>query len=132
MESFAKTSGSKGLQLYAAPARGRHGTRCATKRTRSLASSSQSTEISSSPTCAGPCADNRVLIDWSQNHVAKTTVAAYSVRAMPDPSVSTPVTLDEVHRCAKKKDPAVLRFTTDEVLRRVDKHGDLFAPLAPA
>jgi bifunctional non-homologous end joining protein LigD len=73
--------------------------------------------------------ENRVLIDWSQNHVAKTTVSVYSVRAMPEPFVSTPVTFDEVRRCAKKKDPAVLRFTTDQVLRRVDKSGDLFAPL---
>jgi bifunctional non-homologous end joining protein LigD len=71
----------------------------------------------------------RVLIDWSQNHPAKTTVAVYSVRAMPTPTVSTPVAPDEVRRCAAKHDPRLLRFETDDVLRRLDKHGDLFAPL---
>ena len=74
----------------------------------------------------------RVLIDWSQNHSAKTTVAVYSVRAMPTPTVSTPVTPAEVQRCAAKRDPRVLRFETDDVLRRVDKDGDLFAPLGLA
>ncbi len=71
----------------------------------------------------------RVLIDWSQNHPAKTTVCAYSVRAMPTPTVSTPVTLAEVHACATKGDPLLLRFETDAVLRRVERQGDLFAAL---
>jgi bifunctional non-homologous end joining protein LigD len=72
----------------------------------------------------------RVLIDWSQNHPAKTTVAVYSVRAMPEPTVSTPVTDAEVRACAKDGDPMLLRFTTDEVLHRVREQGDLFGPLA--
>jgi bifunctional non-homologous end joining protein LigD len=72
----------------------------------------------------------RVLIDWSQNHPAKTTICAYSVRARPEPTVSTPVTLAEVAACAKSGDPSVLRFTTDEVLQRLAEHGDLFAPVA--
>jgi bifunctional non-homologous end joining protein LigD len=71
----------------------------------------------------------RVLIDWSQNHPAKTTVAVYSVRARPHPTVSTPVTAAEVDRCAKKKDPRLLVFETADVLRRVERDGDLFAPL---
>ncbi len=71
----------------------------------------------------------RVLIDWSQNHPAKTTVAVYSVRAMSTPTVSTPVTATEVRRCAAKNDPTLLRFETDDVLSRLDKDGDLFAPL---
>jgi bifunctional non-homologous end joining protein LigD len=62
--------------------------------------------------------------------MAKTTVGVYSVRAMPEPTVSTPVTAAEMRSCVKKNDPGALRFTSDEVLRRVDKHGDLFAPLA--
>jgi bifunctional non-homologous end joining protein LigD len=62
--------------------------------------------------------------------MAKTTVSVYSVRAMPEPTVSTPVTAAEMHTCIKRADPEVLRFTTDGVLRRLEKHGDLFAPLA--
>ena len=71
----------------------------------------------------------KVLIDWSQNHPAKTTVAAYSLRGRAEPTVSTPVTWDEVHRCAAAGDPALLRFTADDVLERVAGHGDLFAPV---
>ena len=74
----------------------------------------------------------RVLIDWSQNHPAKTTIAVYSVRATPRPMVSTPVTLDEVGRCARTGDPGVLRFDTEQVLARVARDGDLFASLGQA
>jgi bifunctional non-homologous end joining protein LigD len=69
------------------------------------------------------------LIDWSQNHPAKTTVAVYSVRARPRPTVSTPVTAEEVQRCAKPKKAQLLTFETSDVLRRVEKNGDLFAEL---
>jgi bifunctional non-homologous end joining protein LigD len=72
----------------------------------------------------------RVLIDWSQNHPAKTTVAVYSVRARPRPTVSTPVTAEEVLRCAQQKKAQLLSFETADVLRRVEKDGDLFAALA--
>ena len=61
---------------------------------------------------------NKVLIDWSQNHPAKTTVAAYSLRARPEPTVSTPVTWDEVDACAHRADPDLLRFTAADVLDR--------------
>ena len=67
----------------------------------------------------------KVLVDWSQNNAAKTTIAVYSLRARPTPTVSTPVTWDEVEACA---DPADLRFTSADVLARVAEHGDLFAP----
>jgi bifunctional non-homologous end joining protein LigD len=69
----------------------------------------------------------RVLIDWSQNHPAKTTVAAYSLRAREEPTVSTPITWDEVDACVATGDPADLRFTSDEVLERIGALGDLFA-----
>jgi len=71
----------------------------------------------------------KVLIDWSQNNSSKTTVAVYSLRARPEPTVSTPVTWQEVDKCAKSGDPEQLVFTAGDVLRRVDKMGDLFAPL---
>ena len=127
VESVAKTSGSKGLQLYATtgPRTTWDGLRDrAHDIARKLESDHRDLVVSN---MRKSLRRGRVLIDWSQNTVAKTTVAAYSVRAMPLPTVSTPVTPDEVQRCAKKNDPMVLRFTSDEVLRRVDTHGDLFS-----
>jgi len=70
----------------------------------------------------------KVLIDWSQNHPAKPTVAAYSLRGTEEPMVSTPISWNEVDACAATGDPADLRFTTDLVLERVEAMGDLFAP----
>lgn len=130
MDAFAKTSGSKGLQVYTA-----------TKpRTTWDAQREQAHEIAKKiesehrdlvvSNMRRSLRQRRVLIDWSQNHMAKTTVCVYSVRAMREPTVSTPVTPAEMRACIKKGDPGTLRFTTDDVLRRVDKHGDLFAPLA--
>lgn len=69
----------------------------------------------------------KVFIDWSQNHLTKTTVCAYSLRARPQPTVSTPVTWDEVSGAADGD--AELRFTSDDVLDRIEAHGDLFAPV---
>jgi bifunctional non-homologous end joining protein LigD len=63
----------------------------------------------------------KVLVDWSQNNPAKTTVAPYSLRARDEPTVSTPLTWDEVEAGGTP------RFTSDEALARVDEHGDLFA-----
>jgi bifunctional non-homologous end joining protein LigD len=128
-DSFAKTSGSKGLQLYAAV-----GPRTTwdslRERThdiaRKLESDHRELVVSN---MRKSLRRGRVLIDWSQNHSAKTTVAVYSVRAMATPTVSTPVSPAEVRRCAAKKDPLLLRFETADVLRRLDKDGDLFAPL---
>ena len=67
----------------------------------------------------------KVLVDWSQNNAAKTTIAVYSLRARPEPTVSTPVTWDEVAECRRADD---LRFTSAETLARVEELGDLFAP----
>jgi bifunctional non-homologous end joining protein LigD len=63
----------------------------------------------------------KVLVDWLQNDATRTTVAPYSLRATPWPLVSTPLTWDEVERGGD------LRFGPEDVLRRVDEHGDLFA-----
>ena len=128
-ESFAKTSGSKGLQLYAAVGpkttwdsqRDR-----AHEIARKLESEHKDLVVSN---MRKSLRRGRVLIDWSQNHSAKTTVAVYSARAMPTPTVSTPVSPAEVHRCAAKGDPLLLRFETGDVLKRIDRDGDLFAPL---
>jgi bifunctional non-homologous end joining protein LigD len=69
----------------------------------------------------------KVFIDWSQNSPTKTTVAAYSLRPRRLPTVSTPVTLEEVDACARKGDPELLQFLTEDVLERTRELGDLFA-----
>jgi bifunctional non-homologous end joining protein LigD len=68
----------------------------------------------------------KVLVDWSQNRAAKTTVAVYSLRATPEPQVSAPVTWEEVGSCEQPED---LVFGPDDVLARIDAHGDGFASL---
>ncbi|MGH9291857.1 MAG: non-homologous end-joining DNA ligase, partial [Acidimicrobiales bacterium] len=74
----------------------------------------------------------KILIDWSQNNPAKTTVTCYSLRALTapsSPSASTPVTWDEVESCAEEADPSMLSFGPDEVRERVERLGDLFGML---
>ena len=122
---LAKTSGGKGLQLY---------TRIsgvtsqqASGRAKALAERlerDQPRRVVSRMTRA--LRTGRVLVDWSQNNGSKTTVAPYSLRARSQPTVSTPVTWDEVQAC---REPGDLFFTADDVLDRVSRHGDLFAPL---
>jgi bifunctional non-homologous end joining protein LigD len=68
-------------------------------------------------------------VDWSQNDQHKTTVSVYSLRARERPTVSTPVTWDEVEKALKKKDPDLLVFQADQTIARVEKMGDLFEPL---
>ena len=68
----------------------------------------------------------KVFVDWSQNNPAKTTIAPYSLRARPHPTVSTPVTWEEVAAC---RTPEQLVFTSSDVLTRVQDRGDLMAPL---
>lgn len=125
---FAKTSGSKGLQLY---------TRV--QRTTWERLSERAHEIAQAierdhrndvvSTMRKDLRNGKVLIDWSQNNSSKTTVAAYSLRARPEPTVSTPVSWTEVDKCAKSGNPATLRFETKDVLKRIEKYGDLMAPL---
>lgn len=122
-----KTSGSKGLQVYAS-LRGRPTWEKSRTRAHELA---QNLERSHPDLVTSVMRKvlrkDKVLIDWSQNHPAKTTVAAYSVRARSHPTVSTPVTWEEVRDCVKRGDPARLEFTSTEVVARVDQQGDLFA-----
>jgi bifunctional non-homologous end joining protein LigD len=75
-------------------------------------------------TMAKSARPGKVFIDWSQNSRHKTTVAAYSLRARPLPTVSTPVSWDEVTGAAASGD---LTFQAGEVLERVATDGDLFA-----
>ncbi len=129
LQSFAKTSGSKGLQVFvplnsavtyertkafsktlAEYLEREHGGFVVSKMQKSLRK-------------------GKVLIDWSQNDDHKTTVCVYSVRAKEHPTVSTPLEWREVELALKKKDAARLKFETADVLKRVKKQGDLFAPV---
>lgn len=120
---LAKTSGSKGLQL-AAHAPGTDTSAYAKQLAQDMARSVPELAVSRMSTSLRA---GKVFVDWSQNNPAKTTIAVYSLRARPEPTVSTPVTWEEVAACA---DGAPLRFTADEVLLRVAEHGDLWAELA--
>jgi bifunctional non-homologous end joining protein LigD len=123
-----KTSGSKGLQLYARldppwPWEKAHGQ---AHEIAQLMESEHPGEVLSN--MRKDLRQGKVLIDWSQNHAAKTTIAPYSLRALSVPSVSTPVTWDEVDQGAKGGGDK-LRFLAPQVLERVGTLGDLFAPL---
>ncbi len=68
-------------------------------------------------------------MDWSQNDEHKTTICVWSLRAKERPTVSTPVTWEEVEEGLESGDPECLRFNAEQALARADEHGDLFAPV---
>jgi bifunctional non-homologous end joining protein LigD len=129
MESFPKTSGSKGLQVYVPL-----NTPVTYDKTKpfSLAVAQliekQFPDIVVSKMQKSLRA-GKVLVDWSQNDEKKTTVNVYSLRAKERPTVSTPVGWNEVIRALKKKDAKLLTFESQDVLKRVETLGDLFAPV---
>ena len=132
MSLHAKTSGSKGMQLYATPPTplpygGAGGaTELAKRLAEGLALSHPDQIVAKQAKELRP---DKVLIDWSQNVSAKTTVCTYSLRARPNATVSTPITWDEV-RAGAEGQP--LRFTAPQVLARVADLGDLFGPPHPS
>jgi len=126
LKSFAKTSGSKGLQVYVplnTPV-----THDDTKGlSRSLAQHLEREHpdlVTSNMSKA--VRKGKVFVDWSQNDEHKTTICVYSLRAREEPTVSTPVKWSEVENCLKKKRSELLRFRSDQVLARVEELGDLF------
>jgi bifunctional non-homologous end joining protein LigD len=129
LETYAKTSGSKGLQVYVplnARASYQETKRFARRVAELLEQRMPELVVSRMTKRLRP---GKVLVDWSQNDEHKTTVTVYSVRARERPTVSTPVTWEEVSGCLKERDPTLLSFETDQVLARVGEHGDLFAPV---
>jgi bifunctional non-homologous end joining protein LigD len=129
LKSFAKTSGSKGLQVYvplntpvtfdqtkglsralAQHLEGEHRDRVTSNMSKALRK-------------------GKVFVDWSQNDEHKTTICVYSLRAKEEPTVSTPVSWEEVATCLKKKKADLLKFRSSQTLRRVEKMGDLFEPV---
>jgi len=127
METFPKTSGSKGLQVYVPL-----NTAVTYEKTKAFAHAvAELLEIEHPEMVVSQMSKSlrkgKVFVDWSQNDDKKTTVCAYSLRAKDRPTTSTPLTWKEVEIAAAKKRP--LSFESTEVLRRVEKHGDLFAPV---
>lgn len=127
LQAFPKTSGSKGLQLYVPLGTG-EADFAATKRfARAVARVLEGEEPDLVVARQAKAARRgRVLIDWQQNDRARSTVAAYSLRARERPTVSAPLAWEEVEACAASGDPRRLDFTASEVLARVGGDGDLF------
>ncbi|GAB3852366.1 non-homologous end-joining DNA ligase [Micromonospora andamanensis] len=129
VDAYPKTSGKKGMQLCCPIS----GTRSADEVSAYARRVAQELEREQPKLVVSKMAKNlrpgKVFIDWSQNNAAKTTVAPYSLRAQPVPSVSTPLTWDEVSAGAAGRRPATRPYTAGEVLDRVERHGDLLAPL---
>ena len=129
LQAWVKTSGSKGLQLYV-PTNGD----VTYEQTRAFSLALARIMERSHPDLVVTTQDRsvrpgKVLIDWSQNTSFKSTVAVYSLRALPTPGVSTPVSWDELGSALEDEDAEALRFSPDEVLDRVEGHGDLMAPV---
>jgi bifunctional non-homologous end joining protein LigD len=129
LECFPKTSGSKGLQLYL-PLNVKTDydeTKPFARAIAQLFEKQSPKEVVSK--MSKDLRKGKVFIDWSQNHQRKTTIAVYSLRARERPTVSTPVTWDEVERAVEKADVDLLAFEAGEVLKRVERDGDHFAPV---
>jgi bifunctional non-homologous end joining protein LigD len=130
LDCVAKTSGSKGMQLYVPlndPAITYRQTKPFARQIAELLEQRLPELVVSRMTKR--LRAGKVLVDWSQNDDHKTTVTVYSVRARERPTVSAPVSWDEVERCHQARDAELLTFTTDQVLLRMEAQGDPFAML---
>ena len=129
LQSFPKTSGSKGMQIYVPL-----NTKTSYDETKPFAHAlarlleDQHRELIVSD-MKKAIRTNKIFVDWSQNDEHKTTVSVYSLRARERPTVSTPITWEEVAQTAQKRDPRQIDFLAGEVLKRVGKNGDLFQPV---
>jgi len=137
LRSFPKTSGSKGLQVYvplndpdvtfeAEGAEGQGTKPFARAIAQLLEKQTPDLVVSKMKKVERK---GKVFVDWSQNHRRKTTIAVYSLRARERPTVSTPVTWEEVEATVEREDPDSLVFEAGDVLERVARDGDLFAPV---
>jgi bifunctional non-homologous end joining protein LigD len=129
LESFPKTSGSKGLQVYVPL-----NTPTTYDKTKAFAHRvAEVLEGQSPDQVVSKMQKNlrtgKVFVDWSQNDEHKTTITVYSLRAKDHPTVSMPVTWDEVKSALRKKNPKSLVFEADQAIKRAQKKGDLFAPV---
>jgi bifunctional non-homologous end joining protein LigD len=130
LECFPKTSGSKGMQVYL-PLNQK---KMSYDETKPFAKAIAQLLEKQTPdlVVSKMKKDERggkVFVDWSQNHRSKTTIAVYSLRARERPTASTPVTWEEVEAAADSGDGRPLVFEAGAVLERIERHGDLFAPV---
>ena len=122
---WCKTSGSKGLQMYVplnTPTATHDGTADFALAVGQLLERQLPGRVTT--VMAKAERPGKIFVDWSQNALHKTTIAPYSLRARPEPTVSTPVTWDEVEGCAGET--LDLSFTASDVLERVERLGDVF------
>jgi bifunctional non-homologous end joining protein LigD len=130
LQEFPKTSGSKGMQVYVplnTPVTYKETKGFALGLAQLLERRMPKLVVSNMKTSLRR---GKVFVDWSQNDEHKTTVCVYSLRARPQPTVSTPLEWDEVEAVLDSRDPDDLAFTSADVLERVAERGDLFAPVA--
>jgi bifunctional non-homologous end joining protein LigD len=129
VQSFPKTSGSKGMQVYVPINRktSYDVTKPLAKAIAQLLEKQTPDQVVSKMKKVER--EGKVMVDWSQNHRSKTTIAVYSMRAREKPTVSTPITWEEVERAADSGDGSHLVFEVGDVLERIEQHGDLFAPV---
>ena len=129
LESFPKTSGSKGMQVYVPL-----NVKTSYEETKPMAKAiAQLLEKQTPDRVVSKMKkverEGKVMVDWSQNHRSKTTIAVYSLRAREQPTVSTPISWDEVESTIESGRAGDLVFETGDVLERIEEHGDLFAPV---
>jgi bifunctional non-homologous end joining protein LigD len=129
LESFVKSSGSKGLQLYVPL-----NTPVTYEETSPFAKAVAQTLEQAHPELVvsdmkKALRRGKVLVDWSQNSETKTTVTVYSLRAKEKPFVSMPLEWSEVEKCLKQKKASLVFFEAEAALKRIEKKGDLFAPV---
>ena len=130
LQAFAKTSGSKGMQVYVplnAPGATYQLTKGFSKAVAETLEAAEPDLVVSR--MAKSLRAGKIFIDYSQNDEHKTTVCVYSLRARDRPTVSTPITWDEVRACHISGNPQQLVFEASQVIERVAEHGDLFAPV---
>ena len=130
LASWVKTSGSKGLQLYVplnTPGVGFDDTRDFALAVGQVLERAHPDLVTTN--MGKEHRPGRVFVDWSQNTFSKTTIAVYSLRARPHPTVSTPLAWEEIDAAVDRGDAAALRFDAAQVLQRVAEHGDRFGPL---
>jgi bifunctional non-homologous end joining protein LigD len=129
LQAFPKTSGSKGLQIYVPlnTAATYDQTKPFALALAQLLEQQHPDRVTSNMKKA--LRTGKIFVDWSQNDDHKTTVCAYSLRAKDRPTASTPVTWAEVGAALKAKNPSLLEFEAGDVLKRIERHGDLFEPV---
>ncbi len=130
VQSFPKTSGSKGMQVYVPLNRKEISYEMTKPFAKAIAQllEKQTPDLVVSKMKKVE-RGGKVFVDWSQNHRSKTTIAVYSLRARERPTASTPISWDEVESAADSGDGSGLVFEASDVLERIEQHGDLFAPV---